>query len=48
MRPDISSSSERRSALGLAVSGSFFETLGVGAATGRLITPDDDRPGPRL
>src|SRR5262245_30268516 len=26
MRPDISSSNERRSALGLAVSGSFFET----------------------
>src|SRR6187401_1399381 len=46
MRPDISSSSERRSALGLAVSGSFFETLGVGPAAGRLIAPDDDRPGP--
>ena len=25
MRPDISSSAERRSALGLAVSGSFFD-----------------------
>ena len=46
MRPDISSSSERRSALGLAVSGSFFETLGVAPAIGRLIAPDDDRPGP--
>ena len=46
MRPDISSSSERRSALGLAVSGSFFGTLGVGPVTGRLIAPDDDRPGP--
>lgn len=27
-----------------AVSGNFFETLGVKAARGRLIQPDDDRP----
>ncbi|HKV99197.1 MAG TPA: ABC transporter permease [Vicinamibacterales bacterium] len=27
-----------------AVSGNFFETLGVTAARGRLIQPDDDRP----
>ena len=29
LRPDISNTPERRSAFGLAVSGSFFETLGV-------------------
>lgn len=28
---------------GMLVSGSFFETLGVDAALGRLLTPDDDR-----
>jgi predicted permease len=28
---------------GELVSGTFFQTLGVGAAVGRLITPDDDR-----
>lgn len=27
------------------VSGSYFETLGVTAAIGRTLTPDDDRPG---
>jgi predicted permease len=32
--------------LGELVSGNYFEMLGVGAALGRLITPDDDRtPG---
>lgn len=31
---------------GQLVSGSYFETLGVGAAVGRMLTPDDDRlPG---
>lgn len=28
---------------GMLVSGSFFETLGVDAALGRVLTPDDDR-----
>ena len=27
------------------VSGNYFETLGAGAALGRVITPDDERPG---
>ena len=45
MRPDISSTRERRSAQGLAVSGSFFPLLGVQPALGRLFTPDDDREG---
>jgi putative ABC transport system permease protein len=29
----------------LLVSGEFFRTLGIGAAIGRTIGPDDDRPG---
>jgi putative ABC transport system permease protein len=45
LRPDISNTPERRSAFGLAVSGTFFETLGVAPAIGRLLTPEDDRPG---
>ena len=45
LRPDISSTPERRSAFGLAVSGTFFDTLGVRPAIGRLLTLDDDRPG---
>ena len=43
MRPDISSTAERHSVLGLAVSGAFFDVLGVQAERGRLITRDDDR-----
>ena len=45
LRPDISNTPERRSAFGLAVSGGFFETLGISPAIGRLLTPDDDRLG---
>src|SRR5688572_19053203 len=45
LRPDISATPERRSAYGLAVSGRFFEMLGVRPAIGRLLTSDDDRPG---
>ena len=45
MLPDISPTPERRSALGLAVSGSFFNLLGVRPAMGRLIAEDDDRLG---
>src|SRR5262249_17462977 len=34
---------------GLRVSADLFETLGVGAALGRTLRPDDDRPGaPRV
>ena len=45
MRPDVSSTSERRSGQGLAVSGAFFDTIGVAPALGRLIGPGDDRTG---
>jgi putative ABC transport system permease protein len=45
MRPDVSSTTERRSAQGIAVSGSFFDVLGVHAANGRLLGADDDRRG---
>jgi putative ABC transport system permease protein len=48
LRPDISETAERQSALGLAVSGTFFDTLGVGPAIGRLLTTDDDRIGTPL
>lgn len=36
---------EVRYAEGLYVSGDFFSTLGVAPAAGRLLSPDDDRPG---
>ena len=36
---------EVRSVHGYFVSGQFFETLGVGAALGRTLTPGDDRRG---
>ena len=45
LRPDISDTPERRSAFGIAVNGTFFETLGVRPAIGRLLTPEDDLPG---
>src|SRR6185503_2232980 len=45
MRPDVSPTPERRSAQGLAVSGEFFDTLGVSPALGRLIGTGDDRTG---
>jgi len=45
MRPDVSSTAERRSAQGLAVSGRFFDTLGIAPALGRLLGPGDDRTG---
>jgi len=45
MRPDVSPTPERRSAQGLAVSGEFFDTLGVAPALGRLIGTGDDRAG---
>jgi len=45
MRPDVSPTPERRSAQGLAVSGEFFDTIGVLPALGRLIGSGDDRTG---
>jgi predicted permease len=34
-----------RMALGEVVTGNYFEVLGVGAAAGRTLLPEDDRPG---
>jgi putative ABC transport system permease protein len=45
LRPDISSTPERRSAFGLGVTGTFFDLLGVRPAIGRLLTVEDDQPG---
>ena len=45
LRPDISSTPERRSAFGLGVTGTFFDLLGVQPAIGRLLTVGDDHPG---
>lgn len=42
---NISPGGEVHNVQGLWVSGEFFETLGVEAARGRLLTPADDRPG---
>lgn len=42
---DLSSSGEVRRAEGLAVSGGFFEVLGVRAERGRILTEADDRRG---
>jgi predicted permease len=44
-RFDLASGGEVRYAEGMWVSGGFFATLGVGAAAGRLIGPEDDVPG---
>lgn len=44
-RFNLSPRGEVRYVDGLWVSGSFFETLGVKPLIGRLIRPDDDRPG---
>ena len=41
----LSDGGEARPAEGLWVSGEFFETLGLTPAAGRLLSPDDDRPG---
>ena len=45
LRPDISNTLERRSAFGLAMTGGFFDAVGVSPAIGRLLTPDDDAVG---
>ncbi len=41
---DLSNSGESRRVQGLWVSGNFFQTLGIAAAAGRLISPADDTP----
>jgi predicted permease len=42
----VSANGEIERAIGLLVSGSYFDVLGVKPAIGRLLTPDDDRqPG---
>ncbi len=42
---NISPSGEVHNVQALWVSGEFFETLGLQPALGRLLTPEDDRPG---
>jgi putative ABC transport system permease protein len=44
-RFNLNSSGETRNAQGLFVSGRYFDTLGVTAHIGRLLTTDDDRRG---
>src|SRR5215218_4718465 len=44
-RFNLSSGGQTRNAQGLFVSGHFFDTLGVTAHIGRLLTADDDRRG---
>ena len=45
MQMNLNQGGEARYAQAMFVSGSFYETLGVGQAFGRLITPHDDRLG---
>lgn len=42
------SKGEAESSPGLAVSGNFFETLGLNAMIGRVLTPDDERSRERV
>ena len=42
---DLADGGEARFADGLYVSGAYFQTFGIGAEAGRLVTPADDRPG---
>jgi putative ABC transport system permease protein len=42
---NIAPSGEVHNVQGLWVSGEFFETLGVDPVLGRVLTPEDDRPG---
>jgi putative ABC transport system permease protein len=42
---NIAPGGEVHNVQGLWVSGEFFSTLGVAPALGRLLTPEDDRPG---
>ncbi len=41
---DLSNSGESRRVQGLWISGNFFQTIGITAAAGRLISPADDTP----
>src|SRR4029077_16707002 len=43
---NLSARGQTQNAQGMLVSGSYFPVLGLTAATGRLLTPEDDRaPG---
>lgn len=44
MLPDIDSRIDGRMMAGTLVTGNFFQVLGVDAALGRTLTPDDDEP----
>jgi predicted permease len=44
-RLNLASGGETRFAEGLFVSGTFFDTVGVGAIRGRVLGPGDDMPG---
>ena len=41
----LSDGGEARTAAGLWVSGEFFDTLGLTPVAGRLLSPEDDKPG---
>jgi predicted permease len=43
--PDVDSRVDGRTISGTFVTGNFFHVLGVHAAAGRMLTPDDDEPG---
>jgi len=45
--PDIDRWIDGRRVEGSLVTGNFFHVLGVGAARGRILTPEDDEPGGR-
>ena len=42
---DLSDGGEKKPVQGIYASGDYFRTLGVPAAIGRVLIPDDDRPG---
>jgi predicted permease len=46
-RPSFPTRIDGRAAVGMFVSGNFFEVLGVSAARGRTLTEDDDQAGGR-
>ena len=45
LRVAIAAGADAAIADGLYVSGDYYRTLGIAPSTGRLFTPDDDRPG---
>ncbi len=42
---NLTGAAEPQPVKAVAVTGNFFRLLGVGAAAGRVLTPEDDRPG---